>query len=121
MAVVRVYRQLPPEDQEKAAIFTSNYSEAGAIHFYGRDYGLPEPISGHNNYWLWGPGSATGDALVVLSRDIPAWTARCASLEPVTQTSCGDCMPYENQLPILICRELRQPLATLWPELKRFQ
>jgi hypothetical protein len=47
---------LPPEDQEKAAIFTSNYGEAGAIHFYGRDYGLPEPISGHNNYWMWGPG-----------------------------------------------------------------
>jgi 4-amino-4-deoxy-L-arabinose transferase-like glycosyltransferase len=54
LTVAQVYRQLPLEEQEKAAIFISNYGEAGAIHFYGRAYGLPEPISGHNNYWLWG-------------------------------------------------------------------
>jgi hypothetical protein len=118
--VGEAWDRLTPRERQRGAILTGNYGEAGAIELLGRSRGMTA-ISGHNNYWLWGPGSATGDALVVLSRDIPAWTARCASLEPVTQTSCGDCMPYENQLPILICRELRQPLATLWPELKRFQ
>ncbi|MGH9858707.1 MAG: glycosyltransferase family 39 protein, partial [Candidatus Acidiferrales bacterium] len=54
-AVARAYERLTPQERAKAAIFTSNYGEAGAIDFFGAKYGLPKAISGHNNYFLWGP------------------------------------------------------------------
>ena len=28
--------------------------------------GLPEAISGHNNYYIWGPGSCTGQVLITI-------------------------------------------------------
>jgi hypothetical protein len=78
-------------------------------------------ISGHNNYWLWGPDGATGDVLIVLSRDPSAWARQFDSLEQVGETDCGDCMPYENHLPILIGRRLHSPLPDLWPRLKHYE
>ena len=40
-AVARVYHSLPAEEQAKAAIYADNYREAGAIGFFGPQYGLP--------------------------------------------------------------------------------
>ena len=55
-SVAGVYEELPPEEQAEACILTGNYGEAGAIDFFGPEYGLPKAISGHNNYYLRGPG-----------------------------------------------------------------
>ena len=63
--VSRIYHSLSPEDQEKVAIYGSNYGEASAINFLG--HGLPTAISGHNSYWLWGPHGATGDIMIVIN------------------------------------------------------
>ena len=35
--------------------FGNNYGEAAAIDVFGRRLGLPPAISGHNNYYIWGP------------------------------------------------------------------
>jgi len=53
--VAAVYHGLPPEDQAHAVIFAYNYGDAGAIDYYGPGLGLPNAISGHNNYYLWVP------------------------------------------------------------------
>ena len=45
---------------------TRNYGEAGAINFLGRRCRRTAAISGHNNYWLWGPGPANRDVLLIL-------------------------------------------------------
>ena len=50
------YRSLPPEDRSRACVFGRNYGEAGAIDFFGARDGLPRAVSGHNSYYLWGPG-----------------------------------------------------------------
>src|SRR5882762_5618059 len=65
-SVAHVYHHLKPEDQKRAAIFCQNYGEAGAIDFFGRKLGLPPAISGHQNYFLWGPRDWTGDVVLVL-------------------------------------------------------
>jgi 4-amino-4-deoxy-L-arabinose transferase-like glycosyltransferase len=54
-SVAHVYHHLQPEDQKRAAIFCQNYGEAGAIDFFGPKLGLPPVISGHQNYFFWGP------------------------------------------------------------------
>ena len=41
--VAGVYDSLPAEDRSRACVFTANYGEAGAIDFFGPDYGLLKP------------------------------------------------------------------------------
>src|SRR5262249_10205215 len=64
--VNEVYQRLSPEEKKDCSIFAQNYGEAAAIDFFGRKYGMPHAISGHNTYWLWGPGNATGKTMIVL-------------------------------------------------------
>jgi len=65
-SVAHVYHHLRPEDEKRAAIFCQNYGEAGAIDFFGPKLGLPPAISGHQNYFLWGPGDWTGEVVLIL-------------------------------------------------------
>ena len=34
---------------------------------FGAQHGLPKAISGHNSYYLWGPGDATGEVVIANS------------------------------------------------------
>src|SRR5262249_19780765 len=61
--VARAYNNLPPEVRVKTAIFAQNYGQAGAIDLFGSKYGLPKAISGHQNYFLWGPRDYTGESV----------------------------------------------------------
>ncbi len=112
--------RLSPAERQVAAVFAGNYGEAGAIERLAGDRKIPA-LSGHNNYWIWGPGRHTGEVLVVLSRSRVRLDELFTSVEQVGETDCGDCMPYENHLPIFICRGIRTPLSQLWPSLKEFQ
>ena len=56
-AVERASATLTPEERAHAAIYTQNYGEAGAVDFFGTE--VPPAISGHKNYYLWGPHGAT--------------------------------------------------------------
>ena len=118
--VADVFHSLPPADQEKAAIFTYNYGDAGAIDYLGRRHGLPRAIGGHNSYWLWGPGEHTGDVVVVLGDDREGLEESFESVELGATVDCGRCMPYENNTPVWIARGLRRPLSEAWPQVKHY-
>jgi len=112
--------RLSPEERAAAAVLTGNYGEAGAIELLGRSRGLVA-ISGHNNYWLWGPAGRSGAVLIVLSRSRERQEQRFASVESAGTIDCGDCMPYENGLSIFICRGLKPPpLTARWDAFKHF-
>jgi hypothetical protein len=68
-SVARVYASLPANEQNLAAIFCQNYGEASAIDFFGPKYRLPPALSGHQNYFYWGPGNYTGEIMIVLDDD----------------------------------------------------
>ena len=118
--VDRVTATLPPADRARVVVATRNYGEAGAIDFLGRASGSPPAISGHNNYWLWGPGRATRDVLLILGgrRDEHD---ECSSLVQGGTVRCGDCMPYENNQPIWICRDLKVSIDDAWKGAKHFE
>lgn len=117
--IAAAWARLTPAERATAAVVTGNYGEAGAIELLDRASGV-RAVSGHNNYWLWGPDGATGDVLIVLSRTSERLEHRFASVEKVGETDCGDCMPYENHLGIFICRGLRGSLTDLWPSIKHY-
>jgi 4-amino-4-deoxy-L-arabinose transferase-like glycosyltransferase len=119
-AVAEAYGALPPQERAVAGIFAQNYGEAGAIDFLGPRYGLPHAVSGHNNYWLWGPGDYSGKVMIILGGDEADNQAVCESLQQVGTTHCGYCMPYENNLPVYVCRGLKLSPRELWPAVKNF-
>lgn len=119
-AVARVYHALPPEDRSRAAIFASNYGRAAAIDRYGHPLGLPRAIGNHNSYWIWGPGDAAGDVVIILGGDIADHRASFASVVEAGRVTCRDCMPYESDLGIFVCRQLRVALGHAWSSLKHY-
>jgi 4-amino-4-deoxy-L-arabinose transferase-like glycosyltransferase len=119
--VAAAYHALSPDDQKRAAILAANYGEAAAIDVYGRAEGLPPALSGHNQYWLWGPRGYDGAVTIHVGGDAERWRRACGSLEIVDRTANAFAMPYENDRPIFICRDMRVPLANIWDRLKRFR
>ena len=118
--VARVYRALPPEEQARASVFAQNYGEAGAIDFFGSRLGLPRAISGHNNYWLWGPGERPADPLIIVGGDPEDHRRAFEEVTPAGRHTCHYCMPYESDLTIWIARRPKAPLAELWPTVKHY-
>src|SRR5271157_2543541 len=65
--VARVYNGLPAEVRASTAIFGQSYGQAGAVDLFGPKYGLPQAISGHLSYYLWGPRGYTGESMIVMA------------------------------------------------------
>lgn len=118
--VARVYESLPAEERSRCAIFAENYGEAGAIDLFGRRYGLPKALSGHNSYWLWGPGPYTGECVIAVGGGEEDERENFREVTLGATHQCRYCMPYENDLPIWIGRGLRTPLPALWPALRMY-
>jgi hypothetical protein len=117
--VARVYHSLPQADQAKAAIFGQNYGQAGAIDHFGPALGLPKAISGHLTYYLWGPRGYTGEVMIVLDDNRARLSELFTSVELAGHVTHPYSMPYEH-FDVWICRGLRQPMAELWPQIKRY-
>jgi len=115
--VARAYHALPPAELGRAVILTRNYGQAAALDFYGRADGLPPATSGHNQYYLWGPHPADGEALILVGRPAARWRARCARLDVIARPANPYTMPYEKG-PILVCHGFAGDIAKAWPRIK---
>jgi len=118
--VAGVYHRLPPEERAKCAIFANNYGEAGAINFFGKDYGLPSAISGHQNHYLWGPRDYSGEVVITIGSDLEDLEQIFEQVELGATILHPYAMPYEDDLPIYVCRRMKMPLRDFWPRAKRY-
>jgi Dolichyl-phosphate-mannose-protein mannosyltransferase len=118
--VAEGYNKLTPEEKTRCGIFAQNYGEAAAIDFFGPQYGLPHAVSGHNNYFLWGPGRYTGDVMIVLDDNRETLEKYFDDVELGAVFQNPYVMPYENDMPIWICRGAKIPLQELWPRVKKY-
>jgi hypothetical protein len=115
-----IYHSLPPEEQKVTGIFAGNYGQASAINLSRPKTGLPEAISGHQNYWIWGPRGYTGQEMILVSG---------ASLDEISPyyTSCRIvavrnhplAMPWERGN-IYLCYGRKKPYAADWNDLKSY-
>jgi dolichyl-phosphate-mannose-protein mannosyltransferase len=114
----RIYHGLTPEEQAKTAIFANNYGEAGAIDFFGPNYGLPKAISGHQTYFYWGPRNYTGEIMIILGSSDPDNDRKFfKDVQVAADLNNAYSVPSERRA-ILLCRGLKGDLQTLWPRLK---
>jgi 4-amino-4-deoxy-L-arabinose transferase-like glycosyltransferase len=119
-AVARVYHSLPPNEQTKTAIFCSNYGQAAAIDFFGPQYGLPKAISGHQNYFLWGPRNYTGEIVILVGESEKDARDDFDSITVAATLENPYAFWYETR-PILLCRGLKWNLQTGWPRVKNWR
>jgi hypothetical protein len=118
--VAGVYRSLPPQERSRSCVFTGNYGEAGAIDFFGSEYGLPRAISGHNSYHVWGPGDCTGEILISVGVPRSDLETVYDDIERADTVRCEYCMPDEDNLPVYVCRDPRVSLREVWTQVKHY-
>jgi 4-amino-4-deoxy-L-arabinose transferase-like glycosyltransferase len=118
--VADVYDRLPENERSKACILTGNYGEASALNLLGGRYGLPPAISGHNNYYLWGPDGCSGEVLILVGIRNGNLANAYGSVEPAATITCAYCEPEENNLPVLVARQPKIPLPAAWTRMKHF-
>ncbi|HEY1878552.1 MAG TPA: glycosyltransferase family 39 protein, partial [Caulobacteraceae bacterium] len=119
--IAKVYDSLPPQDRARAVFFGENYGEAAAIDIFGRRFGLPPAISGHNNYFLWGPHGHDGSVMIIIGGDPAHYAALFRSVEVAGHIDNPLAMPYETDQPIYVLRGMNVPLQRYWPQVKSFQ
>jgi hypothetical protein len=117
--VAEVYDGLPPEDREKAVIWASLFNEAGAIDLYGPRHGLPHAVSGHLQYYLWGPGQKSWDIVIAVTPDLIR-ISRCY-WEIEKKAYVGNRFrPYGDYICVCRVRQNRMSREVIWPILKEW-
>ena len=119
--VAGVYHSLPTEEKSKTIIFARNYGEAGAIEYYRKKYDLPTVISSHNNYWLWGYGDDDAEVYIYLGGERDYYLKYFFQAEQAAIIRCEFCMPYENNLPVYVCRNINIGISERWESIKHYE
>jgi hypothetical protein len=118
--VKQIYDGLPPEERAVTGIFAGNYGEASTINLMGAKYGLPVAISGHQNYWIWGPRGYTGQEMIVITGAKPDEMKQYfASCKVMAMRDNPLAMPWERG-PIYLCFGRKTPYAADWNDLKHY-
>jgi 4-amino-4-deoxy-L-arabinose transferase-like glycosyltransferase len=118
-SVAAVIQRLPERERYSVILGGQNYGDAGALEYYGRSFHFPQVISGHNSYWLWGPGEQA-EILIIVGNSQSRMKELFDDVQEGTRSSTGWQMDYECNRPIWICRKPKMPLEKIWPKAKMF-
>ena len=135
--LAQVYNSLPSSEKSQACIFTTDYGQASAINLLGKSVGLPKAISGHNSYYVWGPGACTGQVLITVGPSLSYFNGSFAdfqrnyvnttlrsgfgSVTYLTTIKCQYCMDNENNVPVYLCTNPTfTSIASVWPGVRHY-
>ena len=112
--VINTYRDLPEESKNKCSIYAEEYCTAGAIFFYGKDQGLPEPICFNDNFLLWAPDSINPEVLIYVNHHLGdiEWLYEDYRLEGQIDN------PYfrENGVQVYLCTQPKDTLPVFYAQ-----
>ncbi len=120
--IATVADRLPREQRANLVILTGDYGAAGAVDLYGVRYGLPHAISGHNNYWWWGPGQARNGATTI-AVNVPRnyLLTIFSEVKPAgTVATPGGVWTEERGDPIWVCTGQTISWAAVWPQVRHY-
>ncbi len=118
-AVGRVAAALPADERRAVCVFAQNYGQAGALERFAAQFDLPPVISGHNNWWLWGPGDCSGEVMLILGGELEDYQPLFAQVEAAGRHEHAWGMPYEN-VTIWLARGPNRSLADVWPAVRHY-
>ena len=113
-----LYRSLPSQDRKNCRILAGNYGEAGAIEILGEKYGLPEPVSHHGSFWLWGSGKTSGETCISVGNKKEVVAMLYQEFTLIKTIRHPFAIAEENNIPLYLCRKPKLDLKALWPKLE---
>lgn len=102
--VSRVFHALPPEEQAAAAILGNNYGRTAAVALYGREFGLPYPVSRHGDFFFWGAGGKSGEVTIVVGGSAEEWQEWFGEVTEAARSTNRWGVDEEQDVPIFVCR-----------------
>lgn len=119
--VAAAYRSLPPSQRARTAIFADRYAYAGALDFYGPEYGLPPVISPNNSYYLWGTRGYSGSSVIAVgATDYSLLMRSFGRVRQIAVYRNDYRWILEGPLPIYLCTQPRASLSAMWPAFKYY-
>jgi Dolichyl-phosphate-mannose-protein mannosyltransferase len=110
-----VYHKSCVNGENTIGIFTGNYGEASAVHFYKSEYDLPEAISMTGWYYYNTLNMHTfKSTYLAIGVSIDILTEMFAKVEKKDLFSNPYCMPFENNQPIYLCSYPKYDLKKQW-------
>lgn len=120
-AVSKVYESLPDQEKKVTVVFALNYGEAGALEYYSSQYKLPPVVCPHNSYWYWAdPDTSRIKTVIITGGNIEQHKSACRDVTLAAIHKTKYSMPYENNLPIYICRNIYRSLKEIWQQSRTF-
>lgn len=117
-----VYKGLSEEDKSQCVIIAGNYGEAASLEYFSGKYPLPKVISTHNNYWLWGFEDIKKEykVYIVPGKNRKFYEKLFETVEKKALINCINAMPYETNLPVYVCRGMKEDIEKIWTEYKNY-
>ena len=116
--VAAAWDKIPAAARPRTAILVDNYGEAAAIEIYGPAYGLPPPLSGHNQYGFWGLRGQHPVNVLRVHRETDEAAAHCDNRRILGTTFAEYGMGFENGKAVLYCPNAHPSLETSFPVLR---
>ena len=118
--VALAYHQLPKVEKNKCTIFGErNYGYAGAVHFYGKEYGLPDAITFLDSYTLWAPDSIPLGPVIYINTQIGEFNKL---FHQITEIGCVKNKYFrENGLKVFLCRNPKTDIQQVYKQKARLE
>jgi hypothetical protein len=116
-----VYGQIPDEQKPFTVVYGGNYGRAGAIEYFSNKYELPDAVSPHNSFWFWADTTKEIKNIIAIGGRLDDYLDSCAEVDSVLVHQTKYAIPYENNLTIFICRNLKRSVGEIWKNDRHFQ
>lgn len=115
--VAAVYRSLPDAERTPTVIVGGNFGRAGALAIYAKRYGLPYPVSRSGDFYNWGLPAQPISTLIIVGGTMADLQPLCGNVTEVARTSNPWGVEQEQEVPIHVCRDLREAPDVIWRRL----
>ena len=114
-----LYQTLSEEEKNNCVIWAENYGEAGALKILGKKYGLPDPISRHGSFWLWGYGNKDASVWISLGNETNSVEYVFAETELIRIITHKYAIGEENGIPLYQCRKSKVAIEKWWSDYEK--
>jgi uncharacterized membrane protein (GlpM family) len=122
--VTLAFNSLDEDEKKHCTVFCQrNYGYAGAVHFYGKKSGLPQPVTFHESYIFWAPDSISEEPLIYVFYNSDEMNSLYCDIKEVGTVND----PYfrEKGVKVFLCRNPKTNIQevygnAIYNERKRF-
>lgn len=122
--VSKIYVSLGEENRDNCEIYCYHYGQAGAVMFYGKEFGIPQPISPNGSFVFWSPENISKKYVIYihsdLGNDVDPDTRLPQLFEKVTLIKTIDNKYFrENGTKIYLCESPNQEAKSFYKNMMK--